>query len=95
MSRASRTRSPAPNYRGRGIAPAAWGGIATSLRERGLQTLITKVGTDNPPSRKACLKAGFIEIGLMRVKRIGPRYRVHIDEPNGVTGEFLARVLER
>ncbi len=84
-----------PDYRGRGIAPAAWGGIAATLHARGLTSLITKVAVDNAPSRKACLKAGFVEVGTMRLTRVGPRYRVVVEDPSGATGPLLAAALER
>ena len=35
--------------------------------------MITKVGVENAPSRKAVAKAGFREIGVMRLVKRGPR----------------------
>src|SRR3954453_17076353 len=48
-----------PDYRGRGIAPRTWKQIAVKLRERGIDSMVTKVETENVPSRKAVAKAGF------------------------------------
>jgi GNAT superfamily N-acetyltransferase len=79
-----------PEFRGRGIAPAAWGAIADALHREGLSFLVTKVEVENAPSRKACLKAGFAEIGLMRLNQLGPIRRAGIAEPTGATGRLLA-----
>jgi L-amino acid N-acyltransferase YncA len=66
------------DYRGRGIAPAAWSLIAQSLNEEGIRTIMTKVEVDNMPSRRAVLKAGFREVAVMDYLRVGgvPRVRV-------------------
>lgn len=61
-----------PAFRGRSIAPAAWERLAVELRGRGKRELITKVGADNIPSRKAVKKAGFVEFATMRYSRRGP-----------------------
>lgn len=79
----------APEYRGRGIAPAAWAAIADELTERGLERIVTKVEVSNVPSRKAVGKAGFREVALQRLTRIGPRKRVEIDA-SAPAGELLA-----
>jgi hypothetical protein len=60
----------AAGYRGRGIAPAAWLGIAAFLKENGIQNLITKVEVENMASQRAVLKAGFHEIAVMDYRRI-------------------------
>ena len=62
-----------PRARGRGVAPGAWTGIADSVRDEGLEHMITKVGVENAPSRKAVTKAGFRELGVMRLVKRGPR----------------------
>ena len=62
-----------PRARGRGVAPGAWTGIADSLRDEGIEHMITKVGVENAPSRKAVTKAGFRELGVMRLVKRGPR----------------------
>ncbi len=66
------------NYRGRGIAPAAWSLIAQSLKEEGVRTIMTKVEVDNVASRRAVLKAGFREVAIMDYLQVGgvPRVRV-------------------
>jgi GNAT superfamily N-acetyltransferase len=65
-----------PDFRGKGVAPAAWAGICAALLEEGCTRMITKVHVENAPSRKACLKAGFEEVGEMRFSRVGPREKV-------------------
>ena len=60
----------AADYRGRGIAPAAWLGIAAILKDRGINNLITKVEEENMASQRAVLKAGFHEIAVMDYRRI-------------------------
>ena len=60
----------AADYRGRGIAPAAWLGIASILKESGIHNLITKVEEENMASQRAVLKAGFHEIAVMDYRRI-------------------------
>ena len=65
-------------YRGRGIAPAAWREIGRILRAEGTQTIVTKITTDNVPSQRAIMKAGFREIGTMRFKRLVSRRRLEI-----------------
>jgi len=60
----------AADYRGRGIAPAAWLGIAAMLNDRGIRNLITKVEVENMASQRAVLKAGFHELAVMDYRRI-------------------------
>jgi L-amino acid N-acyltransferase YncA len=69
----------APGYRGRGLAPSAWSTLAAALEREGIASMITKVGVENAPSRKAVTKAGFVEVGLMRYDRWGPRSRVELE----------------
>lgn len=76
--------------RGRGIAPAAWSALAALLREEGVGALITKVGVENVPSRRAVEKAGFREAALMRLRRVGSHATVTVA---GTTE--LAAVLSR
>jgi len=84
-----------PDHRGRGIAPAAWLAIARALGEGGYDTMITKVDVENAPSRRACEKAGFEEVGVMDLRRLGPRRRVEVTEPVGRSGPALAAALAR
>jgi L-amino acid N-acyltransferase YncA len=79
-----------PRARGRGIAPGAWTAIADSLRDEGLAHMITKVGVDNEASRKAVGKAGFREIGIMRMVKAGPRKRTTVERPAPGLGAELA-----
>ena len=74
----------APLARGKGIAPASWTAIADILATEGFESMITKVTTDNAPSRKAVQKSGFREIGVMRLTRMGPRQRVVLAATGGV-----------
>ena len=74
----------APLARGKGIAPASWTAIADTLSDEGFESMITKVTTDNAPSRKAVQKSGFREIGVMRLTRKGPRQRVVLAASGGV-----------
>jgi L-amino acid N-acyltransferase YncA len=80
----------APRARGRGIAPGAWTGIADSLRDEGILHMLTKVAVENEPSRKAVAKAGFREIGVMRLVKAGPRKRTTMESPAPGLGTELA-----
>ena len=81
-----------PLARGKGIAPASWAAIADALSGEGFESMITKVTTENAPSRKAVQKAGFREIAMMRWTRIGPHRQVALASTGGVA-EALARGL--
>ena len=65
------------NYRGRGLAPAAWCAIADALQADGITALTTKVGVENVPSRRAVEKVGFREIATVSLRR--RRLRLHAD----------------
>jgi RimJ/RimL family protein N-acetyltransferase len=65
-----------PEFRGRGVAPGAWDGMAKVLREEGVEALVTKVRVENAPSRRACIKAGFDEVAEMTLSQTGPRSAV-------------------
>lgn len=84
-----------PQYRGRGVAPGAWAGIADALADRGVASMITKVTVDNVPSRKAVTKAGFDEIALMRLVRVGGRTRVTMKPLGSGMSSLLAERLDR
>ena len=80
--------------RGRGIAPGAWTGIADSLAAEGVRAMITKVGVENAPSRKAVQKSGFAEIAEMSLKRTGPRKQVALKAASASpTATALAQLL--
>lgn len=76
--------------RGRGIAPAAWAAIADILASEGERQIITKVGVDNKPSRRAVEKAGFEPVALMHFNRLGPRSRTRIEVLDDSRGRFFA-----
>jgi GNAT superfamily N-acetyltransferase len=81
-----------PLARGKGIAPAAWTAIADILATEGFESMITKVTTDNVPSRKAVEKAGFREIAVMRMTSVVTRQHVVL-APSGGVADALARSL--
>jgi hypothetical protein len=83
-----------PRARGRGVAPGAWTGIADSLRDEGVVHMITKVGVENAPSRKAVTKAGFREVGVMRLVKRGPRKltTMTLSDETGLGPELAARL---
>lgn len=82
-------------FRGLGVAPAAWGVVAAALRARGAASLVTKVGEDNAPSRRAVEKAGFVAVATMRTDRTWPRSRVRMTDPATPAARALASRLER
>jgi RimJ/RimL family protein N-acetyltransferase len=84
----------APEYRGRGIAPTAWSAIADELSREGVERMVTKVEVVNTPSRKAVEKAGFREVALQRLTRVGGRKQLQIDAYDDV-GRLLAEALRR
>jgi GNAT superfamily N-acetyltransferase len=76
--------------RGRGIAPAAWAAIANVLADEGQHHVITKVGVDNAPSRRAVEKAGFEPVALMQFRRRGPISRTSVKVLDAKRGGFFA-----
>jgi RimJ/RimL family protein N-acetyltransferase len=68
-----------PDFRGRGVAPAAWSGIADHYQGVGLRALMTKVAEDNQPSRRAVEKAGFRAAARMHVDKHGWTTRVQVE----------------
>ena len=81
------------HYRGRGVAPAAWSGIADRLSGESATAMITKVEEDNAASRRAVEKAGFREIAMMSLLRIGSRSRVVVRGSGQGTAGYLANRL--
>jgi RimJ/RimL family protein N-acetyltransferase len=65
-----------PDFRGRGVAPAAWSGIADFHAAAGRRAMITKIAASNEAVRRALVKAGFRDVAHMR--RSGPAYRMRI-----------------
>jgi hypothetical protein len=56
--------------------------------------MITKVGVENAPSRKAVTKAGFRELGVMRLVKRGPRKltTMTLSDGTGLGPELAARL---
>jgi GNAT superfamily N-acetyltransferase len=67
-----------PHYRGRGVAPGAWSGIANRLRVEGDSVMITKVEERNTPCRRGLEKAGFRPVASMSLLRLWPASRVAV-----------------
>ena len=82
------------DYRGRGIAPAAWALIAQSLKEEGIRKIITKVEEDNMPSRRAVLKAGFHEVAMMDYLHVGGLSRVRVVPVGEILGQDRDMLME-
>jgi RimJ/RimL family protein N-acetyltransferase len=68
-----------PDFRGRGVAPAAWAGIADHYQRLGLRALVTKVAEDNQPSRRAVEKAGFRPAARMDMEKHRWTTRVQVE----------------
>lgn len=80
------------DYRGRGIASAAWFLIAQSLAAEGIRTIIIKVKEHNMPMRRAVLRAGLHEVALMDYLHVLGLSRVRV-VPMGETLERDREVL--
>jgi GNAT superfamily N-acetyltransferase len=78
-----------PDFRGKGIAPGAWTAAADEVTERGKHAMITKVQEENIPSRRAVEKAGFREVALLDLVRVGPRLRLSVRTDGQGTGRQL------
>lgn len=50
-----------PDFRGRGMAPGAWSAVTTQLRDRGVETVMTKIESDNVAVDRALAKVGFVK----------------------------------
>lgn len=85
----------APQFRGRGIAPAVWRVLSTRLPGDGVRSIITKVAVENVSSCRAVAKAGFEEVAVMSAVRIGPRLRVNVHAARTGSGPHLAEQLTR
>jgi L-amino acid N-acyltransferase YncA len=84
-----------PDFRGRGVAPAAWSSIATALEAEGYTTMITKIEADNEASARALEKAGFAAVARMHLERRWPNTRVTLSAIEGSIGQDLAQRLSR
>jgi hypothetical protein len=63
--------------------------VADALAARGIPTVLTTVGADNAPTRKAVKKAGFEEFSAVRYTRMGPLRRVEVWTTPGALGDHL------
>ena len=81
---------PRPRHRPRRVDGAS----PTRCGTRGSTHMITKVGVENEASRKAVAKAGFREIGVMRLVKRGPRKRTTVDRCRrpGLGADLAARL---
>jgi RimJ/RimL family protein N-acetyltransferase len=79
--------------RGRGIAPASWSQIARRLAVGSVKTIITKVETDNVPSKRAVRKAGFRPIGVMHLTKLaGHKHTVLEPAGEGPAADLAERL---
>ncbi len=78
----------APDFRGRGVAPAAWTAIADLLAAEGVHAIATPVDEDNQASRRGVEKAGFKQVAVAHMERRSFRTRVRVDGE----GEFATWV---
>lgn len=84
-----------PEFRGRGVAPAAWSSIATTFEAEGYSVMITKIEARNEASARALEKAGFAAVARMHLVRRWPNTHVTLSDVRGAVGEELARRLAR
>jgi len=85
----------APAARGRGIAPATWALVADRLAADGERWMITKISSENRPSRVAIEQAGWVEAARMRVVRRDWRTVIRVALPPGETQHEWLRRIER
>jgi RimJ/RimL family protein N-acetyltransferase len=82
-------------YRGRGIAPAAWALIAQSLNDEGIRMIAIKVEETNRSMRRAVQKAGFHEMAITDFRQVAGHSRIQVVPVNGTSGrgaDILAEV---
>lgn len=84
-----------PDFRGRGVAPATWSGLADRYQQRGLRALVTKVAEDNQASRRAVEKAGFVPAATMHVEKHRWTTRVQVDMLDGNPARSWLASIER
>ena len=73
-------------YRGRGIAPAAWALIAQSLNDEGIRMIAIKVEEKNRSMRRAVQKAGFHEMAITDFRQVAGHSRIQVVPVNGTSG---------
>ncbi len=81
------------DVRGRGVPFAAWERIADHLEQTGVESILTKVETDNVVARRAFAKAGFREIATTRYRRVGLRQFTTVRAGAGTTADWLVEQL--
>jgi len=82
------------DYRGRGIAPAAWFLIAQRLKEEDIRTIIIKVEEDNTTMRRAVLSAGLHEVAVMDYLYVGGLSRVRVVPVGTILGRDREILME-
>jgi hypothetical protein len=83
------------DFRGRGLAPAVWTILSDEEERSGTRSIITRIGEENVPSRRAILKSGFQEIALVAHTRRARSERVSVRPLAGETAQYLDAVLTR
>lgn len=81
----------APDFRGKGVAPAAWTAIADLMESEGATAIATPVAESNEASRRGVAKAGFEQMAVAHLRRRAFRTRVRVEGE----GEFADWVRER
>jgi RimJ/RimL family protein N-acetyltransferase len=84
-----------PDFRGRGVAPATWSGVADRYQDRGVRALVTKVAEENEASRRAVEKAGFRAAARMRVEKSWWRTRLQMEILDGDPSHRWLASIER
>jgi GNAT superfamily N-acetyltransferase len=69
----------APDFRGRGVAPAAWTAIADLLAAEGIAAIATPVAEANYSSRRGVEKAGFRQAAVAHMRRRAFRTHVRVE----------------
>ena len=80
----------APQFRGQGIAPAAWTEVAGRVQD--VDTIVTKIRDDNIASRKGVEKVGFREVAQMEVLQNGPLVRLSCSASDQVAAFLVERL---
>lgn len=81
----------APDFRGKGVAPAAWTAIADLMEREGALAIATPVAESNEASRRGVAKAGFEQVAVAHLRRRAFRTSVRVEGE----GEFADWVRER
>jgi GNAT superfamily N-acetyltransferase len=84
----------APDFRGRGVAPAAWTAIADVVAGEGARAIATPVAESNEASRRGVAKAGFEQVAVAHMRRRAFRTSVTV-EGEGEFADWLRERVER